>query len=154
MSSQEAANRIRCAANLKQIGMAMMLYANENNGNFPPTKYDREAKEVYAYTGVIAKDPFAEDGAPEANDVTAILYLLLRTEDIQPGVFVCPSTDAWPLASGIKALAPPATLPWARTGHPSGSAQKSPKNPPLLQLPRQPQSELQKSETVLQPEGK
>ena len=31
--ARESANRVKCAANLKQIGNAMILYANENNNN-------------------------------------------------------------------------------------------------------------------------
>jgi hypothetical protein len=34
---------------------------------------------------------------PEANDVTAAFYLLLRTQDIWAGVFNCPSTQTTPL---------------------------------------------------------
>jgi prepilin-type processing-associated H-X9-DG protein len=33
----ETANRIKCASNLRQIGQAMILYANENRGQYPPT---------------------------------------------------------------------------------------------------------------------
>jgi len=33
----ETAHRVRCASNLRQIGQAMLLYANENRGQFPPT---------------------------------------------------------------------------------------------------------------------
>src|SRR4051794_33079596 len=29
------ANRVKCAANLKQLGAAMILYVNDNNGLFP-----------------------------------------------------------------------------------------------------------------------
>ena len=34
--AREQANRIRCASNLRQIGMAAMMYANENKGQYPP----------------------------------------------------------------------------------------------------------------------
>jgi type II secretory pathway pseudopilin PulG len=100
--SRETSNRIRCASNLRQIGQAMMLYANENNGNFPRTKYDRKSNKLNAYTGFTAKDPFAKNSGPEVNDVTAPLYLLIRTEDIFPSAFVCPSSNASPLDFGIK----------------------------------------------------
>jgi prepilin-type processing-associated H-X9-DG protein len=33
--ARETANRVQCASHLRQIGQAMMLYANENNGKFP-----------------------------------------------------------------------------------------------------------------------
>jgi prepilin-type processing-associated H-X9-DG protein len=34
---RESANRVRCASNLRQIGQAMLMYANENRGAYPPT---------------------------------------------------------------------------------------------------------------------
>jgi hypothetical protein len=89
----EVANRVRCGSNMRQIGQAMLLYANENNGSFPRTVYDMKAGKVTSYTHVDAKNPFGKDG-PDANDVTAPIFLLLRTQDLVPGVFVCPSSDA------------------------------------------------------------
>lgn len=35
--SSETANRVKCSANLKQIGLAIELYAQENNGHYPPS---------------------------------------------------------------------------------------------------------------------
>jgi prepilin-type processing-associated H-X9-DG protein len=35
--ARETANRVKCMTNLRQIGTAMMLYANENNGAYPDT---------------------------------------------------------------------------------------------------------------------
>jgi prepilin-type N-terminal cleavage/methylation domain-containing protein/prepilin-type processing-associated H-X9-DG protein len=34
-----AANRGKCMANLRQIGLALQLYANDNGGEFPPTTH-------------------------------------------------------------------------------------------------------------------
>lgn len=39
-SSSCTSPRVRCAANLKQIGLAMQLYANENKGLYPPRPED------------------------------------------------------------------------------------------------------------------
>ncbi len=33
--SREMANRVKCASNMRQIGTGMLLYANENRGNYP-----------------------------------------------------------------------------------------------------------------------
>jgi type II secretory pathway pseudopilin PulG len=92
LRSREIANRVRCGSNLRQIGQACILYANENKGNYPRTFY-KPGDALTQYTGVDAKDPFAKDGAPKANDVTSPFFLLLRTQDITPEVFVCTSTD-------------------------------------------------------------
>jgi type II secretory pathway pseudopilin PulG len=94
-NSRETSNRVKCASNLKQIGFAMLLYANENNGNLPRTYYDRKSEKLTSYSKPDVKNPFAKgsDGV-DANDLTAPMFLLLRTQDIEPGVFVCPSTKA------------------------------------------------------------
>jgi prepilin-type processing-associated H-X9-DG protein len=33
---RETANRVKCASNMRQIGQAILLYANENKGHYPP----------------------------------------------------------------------------------------------------------------------
>src|SRR5689334_24396083 len=38
--AREQANRIKCASNLKQIGLSIQIYANENKGAFPRTYFD------------------------------------------------------------------------------------------------------------------
>jgi prepilin-type N-terminal cleavage/methylation domain-containing protein/prepilin-type processing-associated H-X9-DG protein len=35
--ARETANRVKCASNLRQIGQAILMYANENRGAFPDT---------------------------------------------------------------------------------------------------------------------
>ncbi|CAN5616147.1 hypothetical protein BH09PLA1_BH09PLA1_26500 [soil metagenome] len=35
--ARETANRVKCASNLRQIGQAMLLYGNDNRGQYPPT---------------------------------------------------------------------------------------------------------------------
>jgi prepilin-type processing-associated H-X9-DG protein len=37
MRGLEMRNRVACAANLRQIGVAMKLYANDNRGVYPPS---------------------------------------------------------------------------------------------------------------------
>jgi hypothetical protein len=90
--SSERANRIKCASNLRQIGQALLLYANENRGAFPRTTYVAGDPPVWG-TGVAAADPFGS-GGPAPNDVTAAIYLLLRTQDISTEMFVCASSNA------------------------------------------------------------
>ncbi|HEY2589315.1 MAG TPA: DUF4190 domain-containing protein [Tepidisphaeraceae bacterium] len=34
-NAREAANRVKCAANMRQLGTALVMYANNNNGAFP-----------------------------------------------------------------------------------------------------------------------
>lgn len=108
--ARETANRVKCASNLKQIGQAILLYSNENRNAYPRTKYLSGATAVptwgspYAVTATAASvatttsDPFGTNTAAQVygtlnNDVTAALFLLLRTQDLVPEVFVCPSSN-------------------------------------------------------------
>jgi prepilin-type processing-associated H-X9-DG protein len=87
-----SSGRMQCAMNLRQIGQALLLYANENRGAFPRTVYVPAEQVVPVWgTGASAGNPFGPDG-PAPNDVTAAIFLLLRTQDITPEVFTCPSS--------------------------------------------------------------
>src|SRR5205814_4813463 len=90
----EGSGRIRCSSNLRQIGQAILLYANENKGAYPRTTYvGGEVVHPVWGTGAPATQPFASNG-PQPNDVTAAIFLLLRTQEIGPEVFTCPSSNA------------------------------------------------------------
>ena len=94
--ARETANRVKCASNLRQIGQAMLLYANENRQQWPRTMTDTSTGDITAWTGKSADDPFkdASGTRPDNNDVTAALFLLIRTQDIGTEVFTCPSDNA------------------------------------------------------------
>jgi len=89
--SNEHANRVKCASNLRQIGQALMFYANDHKGADPQVRYKPGAP-LARFTGAPATQPFAENG-PKTNDVTAALFLLIRTADLNPEVFVCPTSN-------------------------------------------------------------
>jgi prepilin-type processing-associated H-X9-DG protein len=104
--ARETANRVKCAANLKSIGQALMLYSNENRGAFPRTVYTAAASVVPTWGTLAAStNPFsgvAGTARPYDNDVTAGLFLLLTTQDITSEVFTCPSSNAerWDFGGG------------------------------------------------------
>jgi hypothetical protein len=95
---QETAERVKCANNLRQIGLACMLYCNENRGSLPRTKFAGGATIIPDVTngGFDSRDPFKSNSKVPANCVPSALFLLLRTEDINVGVMNCPSSAATP----------------------------------------------------------
>jgi prepilin-type N-terminal cleavage/methylation domain-containing protein len=106
--ARETANRVKCASNLRQVGQAIQLYANENRGAYPRAFYNvgsATASGGFTVTnaGFGQSDPFG-GSAPTAlgtgsdqigiNNIPASLFLLARTQDIGSEVFTCPSSNA------------------------------------------------------------
>src|SRR5260221_6950135 len=70
--ARETANRVKCASNLRQIGQALMLYANDNKQAYPRTLVGTTTGSSFTPTwgtGASNSDPFLTSG-PSANDVT------------------------------------------------------------------------------------
>jgi prepilin-type processing-associated H-X9-DG protein len=98
--ARETANRVKCATNLRQIGQTMLLYAGENKGHYPRTYYTpgaplTDAASPFLQLGAGAASPFGgTKGFVGVNNVTAAIFLLMRTQDVTPEVFICPSSPA------------------------------------------------------------
>jgi prepilin-type N-terminal cleavage/methylation domain-containing protein len=96
--ARESSNRVKCASNLRQIGQALLLYEGMNRRQYPRTYYQiggglTDAAPPFAQMGRGAADPFGGlKGFVGTNNVTAALFLLIRTQDITPEVFICPSS--------------------------------------------------------------
>jgi len=93
--AREKANAAKCATNLRSLGEALSMYTNENHGNYPRTIYVKGTPPT-AGTNPTAIDPFVP-GGPAANDVSAAIFLLLRSQKIPPQLLICPYNDvnAW-----------------------------------------------------------
>src|SRR3954464_10490645 len=62
--ARETANRVKCGSNLRQIGQAMMLYANENQGSYPRTNMKSAVTAIITdTTGNNTDKPFVATGA-------------------------------------------------------------------------------------------
>lgn len=93
---REESSRTRCANKLFQIRDAMYAYAAQNGNNYPRVRYDEQRLPVgyAAFTGPDSSDPFAPDSTVQPNDVTASLWLLVRSGIVtDTSVFVCSSAN-------------------------------------------------------------
>ena len=125
--AREAANRIKCGSNLRQVGQAMRQYAIDDtrSGGYPRTLYTPTSSLIrvgsFTQEGTAAgtlggttsagdtdADPFIDgnstnnptDYRPGSNDVSAAMYHLLRSSDLVAEVFLCPSSNSTELAYG------------------------------------------------------
>jgi prepilin-type processing-associated H-X9-DG protein len=116
-AAAQRANMAKCASNLHQIGLAILLYQNDCQQMYPETTKDTSKetgdnpKPVWATPyqadntiGPTADaDPFSAcKAAPALNDVTASFFLLMRNEQLTSAVFNCPSANrtAWDFGGG------------------------------------------------------
>jgi prepilin-type N-terminal cleavage/methylation domain-containing protein len=102
--ARERERRALCTENLRKLGWAISRYGESNRYELPRVVYD-ERSMPYAYTaftGADAANPFAPNSGVSPNDVTASLWLLIRsnyiTSEYTPitSVFVCPSSGDEP----------------------------------------------------------
>jgi prepilin-type N-terminal cleavage/methylation domain-containing protein len=97
-AARERANRVKCSSNLRQIGQGLLLYSNDFKV-YPRVRYDATLTPTAFTPGdnlggitVNESDPFFGSNRPAINDVTAALFLLVRSTDLSVDVFLCPST--------------------------------------------------------------
>jgi len=95
-SARERANRVKCQSNLSQIGKGIKIYETDNRV-WPRTRYTPSSSATncnLTYFSKASEDsPFSAAG-PDANDVTAAMFLLVRNADLNTEVFTCPSSNA------------------------------------------------------------
>ena len=126
--AREQGNRVKCASNLRQLGLATQMYANENRGAFPRTLYapgnGTPVIRTSRMPGYNQPNSFAAAGQASPvgdNNVTASFFLLLKTQDLTGEVFLCPSSAGerpnFPPVSGGQG-GPQSYSNWEGTGTP------------------------------------
>jgi prepilin-type processing-associated H-X9-DG protein len=103
---RQQANRVKCANNLRQIGLAALMYANGEvrTSSYPRTYFDTSSPKLIVDTTGYGKRESFDAAATGANNVPASFYLILKTQDITPDVFICPST------TGTRGFGPGTTI--------------------------------------------
>jgi prepilin-type N-terminal cleavage/methylation domain-containing protein/prepilin-type processing-associated H-X9-DG protein len=96
-----AAERVRhqayiskCASNLRQIGIAIGMYEQDNHGEYPRTKYSVAMGDLPSKgTGINDSDPFLPSGTMLFNDLTAPIFLVMKSQKLGTEVMICPYND-------------------------------------------------------------
>jgi prepilin-type N-terminal cleavage/methylation domain-containing protein len=93
--ARETANRVKCASNLRQLGLAMIMYANEQRFQaFPRTK-SLNGTDIFTNNDGLNQadeDPFITTTGNYWNNIPMSIWLIIRSQDLVAGVFNCPST--------------------------------------------------------------
>jgi len=99
--AQEQARRVKCSANLRSFGQAMLAYSSANKGQFPRTFFNTTNNTrtyvIADTTGDTEPMPFAPTGTASPvgdNNVPASIFLLLRQRLLTPEALLCPSALA------------------------------------------------------------
>jgi prepilin-type N-terminal cleavage/methylation domain-containing protein/prepilin-type processing-associated H-X9-DG protein len=85
--AKEAANRIKCANNIKQVDLALRMYADDNDGLFPPRtnawrwptlllEYYRTTNLLLCPTDLMRGPPLSDSTAPTVADRANRSYLI------------------------------------------------------------------------------
>jgi prepilin-type N-terminal cleavage/methylation domain-containing protein len=86
--------RVICGTNLKGLGTAMTVYANDYDDNYPQLSGTGPWSKELDFAYDLEKPDFKPGGAQSntGRTITASWYLLVREADVSPKSFVCPES--------------------------------------------------------------
>lgn len=110
--ARENANVVKCASNLRQIGLGMVIYSSaEHDHSFPRAVYNDKQHLQLDNAGYLVPDTFGKSGYVGENNVPASLFLLMKTQQLASDLFICPSTESQP---GFTIVDPQLSSNWER----------------------------------------
>lgn len=98
-AAKEQANKVKCASNLRQIGIAMKLYAHDNRDHYPRGNTLEELGAESGLTVAYFRDQTNIHGdifRGAYHDATLAMFLLVNRKYVTTAIFICPSTDDVP----------------------------------------------------------
>src|SRR5689334_949057 len=87
--ARETANRVKCASNVRQIALAMIMYANDSKGVFPRSLDNGTTTVGNNYNSANVADPFTG----QSNSVATAMFMVMRKQRLTSEAFICPSTN-------------------------------------------------------------
>jgi prepilin-type N-terminal cleavage/methylation domain-containing protein len=105
--ARELSKRLVCASNVKGLGTSLKIYANENEESWPVPAHAAAGTPQYSTfkyvipatdPSLIASSPtraqalLAGNVLPSSLSVTRVFWMLVRSGDVTPKQFVCPSS--------------------------------------------------------------
>ena len=97
--AKEAANRIRCVKNLKQLSLSIKLYADDNDGQYPPRtnayRWPTQLQPFYLNTNLLICATDAQRGPPQSDSASPTMadrarrsYLINGWNDVYSDILV------------------------------------------------------------------
>ena len=109
---RKMANRIKCGSNISGLGKSMLIYANDNDEEFPVSggrsaEWANQGQTIADYTATLRRDAYGTNNPTQAT-IGSSLYLLIKYADAVPAQFVCGGDEGREEFEIIEDIAPEA----------------------------------------------